>query len=97
MKDLQKELQENGCDMQMTMERFLNDISFYSDCLRTALYDKAFDKLKVALEKRDVKEAFNQAHTLKGLIANMGIVPIYEEVVKIVEPLRGGSCEGLMD
>ncbi|MDY6296345.1 MAG: Hpt domain-containing protein, partial [Schwartzia succinivorans] len=37
--------------------------------------------------------AFRHAHTLKGLTANMGLTPLYDLVVKIVEPLREGNCK----
>ena len=42
------------------------------------------------------KKAFDCAHTLKGVFANMGITPMFETVVKIVEPLRAGKNDGLM-
>ena len=35
--------------------------------------------------------ALNAAHTLKGVLANMGITPLYDIVVQIVEPLRKGD------
>ena len=40
--------------------------------------------------KKDADAAFRHAHTLKGLTANMGLTPLHDLVVRIVEPLRGG-------
>lgn len=36
-------------------------------------------------------------HTLKGVLANLGLTPIYDIVVRIVEPLRAKSAEGVME
>lgn len=91
------QLQENGCtDMARTMERFINDEEFYKECLVTSLQDKAFGGLKTALEEDRRKEAFEYAHTLKGLMANMGLTPVYDLVVQIVEPLRAGENDNLI-
>ena len=58
--------------------------------------DESFDGLKEALAADERKKAFDCAHTLKGVFANMGITPMFETVVKIVEPLRAGKNDGLM-
>ena len=55
--------------------------------------DPAFAGLGEALAAKDVDTAFRHAHTLKGLIANMGLTPLYDLAVQIVEPLRAGQCQ----
>ena len=42
------------------------------------------------------RQAFECAHTLKGMLANMGLTPLYDIVVRIVEPLRAGETAGLL-
>ena len=38
-----------------------------------------------------MKSAFEAAHDLKGISANMGITPVYELIVGMVEVLRAGK------
>lgn len=94
--DLIKRLEEYGCDMEGTMERFLDDKKMYFICLNQMLEDPAFEELGKALSEKQIEAAFDYAHTLKGVLANMGIIPIYNIVIQIVEPLRVGQCDNLM-
>ncbi len=91
-----EELRSWGCDIDDAMTRFLDDEDFYITCLHTMVQDTAYASLGEALKNGDVKEAFEQAHTLKGVLANMGLTPIYEIVIRLVEPLRAGSDTDLM-
>lgn len=91
-----EELRSWGCDIDDAMTRFLDDEDFYITCLYTMVQDTAYEKLGEALKNGDSKEAFEQAHTLKGVLSNMGLTPIYEIVVRLVEPLRAGNSENLM-
>lgn len=95
MSRLTNELSEHGCDMQITLERFLGDEDFYEKCLCEMLNDASFDELGKALEAGNVKVAFESAHTLKGLSANMGLDSMLDIVVELVEPLRNGIIDGL--
>ena len=84
MSKLIEALEAKGCDMKTTLERFLLD-------------DRNFELLGECLEKKDINEAFNCAHTLKGLVANMGLESLLNIIVKIVEPLRNGIDDGVID
>ena len=77
------------------MERFLDDKELYMACLETVISDSNFEKLGVALKEKSVTEAFDCAHTLKGVFANLGLTPMFSMVVNIVEPLRTGSADNL--
>lgn len=96
MEGIFEELEEWGCDITGAMGRFLDDTELYLTCLDTVIYDKAFEKLGMALAEENVKEAFDSAHTLKGVFANMGLTPMLRIVECLVEPLREGSMEDLM-
>ena len=89
-------LREWGCDVDGALARFLDDEGLYISCLHAVLEDKAFAGLGEALNAHAVKEAFDHAHTLKGVLANMGLTPMYDLTVEIVEPLRAGDDTGLM-
>ena len=92
-----RELTEWGCDVPGTMRRFLNDSDFYCRLLRSVPQESSFEELGKALEAGDVRTAFELAHSLKGVLGNMGISPMYQECCAIVEPLRAGSAEGVRE
>ena len=58
------------------------------------LADKSFENLKLALEKKEVNEAFRAAHTLKGVCVNLGFDNLYKVSSELTEILRAGSLEG---
>ena len=95
MSKLLEALENWGCDIKGAMERFLDDEELYVTCLETVIMDEAFEKLGVALEQKQIQEAFDYAHTLKGVFANLGLKPMYLSVERLVEPLRAGKCENL--
>lgn len=96
MSKLTEQLELMGCDMEGALNRFLNDEEFYEECYGDVLVDPAFGKLKEALEAKDAETAFQCAHTLKGVISNMGLTSMYDIIIRIVEPLRNGNAENLM-
>lgn len=96
MSTLLNSLKEWGCDVDGALERFVGDEELYVTCLNTVLTDNAFAGLGDALEKGEIQEAFDYAHTLKGVLANMGLTPMFDVSVRIVEPLRAGNGENLM-
>lgn len=97
MKDtLLLQLREWGCDIDGAMTRFLNDEELYVECLHTLLEDESFFKLEESLNQHEIDQAFHWAHTLKGVLANMGLTPIYDVVTQIVEILRAGSDENTL-
>lgn len=90
-------LEQWGCDIPGALPRFLDDEEFMLECIEQVSEDPAFEALRKSLCENEVRKAFEAAHTLKGIIANTGLTPLYEQVVRIVEPLRGGSAEGLLE
>lgn len=89
-------LENAGCDIDGALERFLQDEEFYMECYQEMLNDKVFEQLGEALEGKQFTEAFDHAHMIKGVVANMGITPIYDLIVQIVEPLRQEKNENLI-
>ena len=73
-------------------ENLLDDKDLYMTCLETVITDGNFKKLGVALEEKNVPEAFDYAHTLKGVFANLGLTPMFVIIEQIVEQLRSGSA-----
>lgn len=83
-----------GCDVPGALPRFIGDRDFYCRMLALVPGEENFEKLGAALAAEDVKGSFEAAHTLKGVLGNMGLTPLYEEACAIVEPLRAGKLDG---
>lgn len=84
-------LRELGCDMDGAMERFLDDQEFYKECFHKFVEDGELDKLAENIQSGNVEESFALAHSLKGTLGNLGLTPLYERMVDIVELLRQGD------
>lgn len=84
-----------GVSLKETMERFLNDEEFYLECLSDFMQDENLELLNRALQNKDYNAAFDAAHTLKGVAGNLGLTPLFEKIVEIVEALRRGDYSNL--
>lgn len=91
MSALTDKLAAYGCNIDEAMGRFLHNEAFYAKCYGKFVADKGFARLGEALQAGDVKGAFEAAHDLKGISANMGITPVYELIAGMVEVLRAGK------
>lgn len=80
-----------GGDYETTMARFLGSEAMYLKLLNMLFRDDSREKLGAALEAGDLAGAFEAAHTLKGVAANLGLTPLCSAVSAIVEPLRAGD------
>lgn len=80
--------EDYGADYEETMARFLNNKKMYLRLLNMLFQDDNLKKLGAALEANDLNGAFEAAHTLKGVVGNLGLKPLYDAVDKLVEPLR---------
>ena len=90
-------LKKWGCDVDGAMERFLEDEELYLSCLEMVLLDSNFEKLEIALKEEKIEAAFDAAHTLKGVFANLGLTPMLCLAEQMVEPLRRGVSENLWE
>lgn len=43
----------------------------------------------------NIPAAFDAAHALKGVFANVGLTPTHDQIAAIVEPFRPGVRDGL--
>lgn len=87
MKSLQ-ELEEDGIDIDGAMERFMNNEEMFRHFLRELPEDEIYCLLMEAFDAGDVDKAFDLAHQLKGIIANLSLSFLYQTMHDIVEILR---------
>lgn len=87
-------LKAYGADTTGTLERFMGDADLYMDCIRLFQQNPGLDRLSAALDSKDYLAAFEAAHNMKGVLANLGLTPILNAVCDIVESLRNQNhCE----
>lgn len=84
-----------GVNIEEVMERFVNDEDLYYTCLLSFMEDTSFKTLSEAIENGDFTCAFEQAHTLKGVSANLGLTGILKAISSIVESLRNNEYNNL--
>lgn len=85
------DLRSAGANTAEGLERCLGKEDFYLRMVRMALEDNSFEKLREAVEKGDLKEGFEKAHSLKGVLANVALTSLAEPVTEITEELRAGN------
>jgi hypothetical protein len=84
-------LKEYGVKTNEGLTRCCNMEAFYFKMITASVNDGNFDRLGKALEAKDLKEAFEAAHALKGVAGNLALDPLYDAICEIVEPLRAGE------
>ncbi|NLY82171.1 MAG: Hpt domain-containing protein [Clostridiales bacterium] len=96
MRKLTNALIEYVSDIDDVMKRFVDDEDFYIECLVLFFEDDNLEKLKIAIDNRDLNEAFNAAHTIKGISGNLGLTPIFNLASELVEDFRLKKMENAL-
>ena len=88
-----KDFEEAGINYNEGVERFVGSAQMYEMFLKKFLDDETFKALDEAMENGNVKEAFNAAHTLKGVTGNLSLNRLFEKLEPFVEVLRSENME----
>lgn len=81
-------LNEFGANTAEGLARCMDNEEFYLKMVTMGIADERFDSLKEVLEKKDLDEAFEVCHALKGVVGNLALTPIYEPISDMTELLR---------
>ena len=81
-------LQQYGANVQEGLERCMNDEAFYLEMVNLTLNDENYEKLSEAIRVGDKTVAFDAAHALKGVVANVALTPLFARVSEVTELLR---------
>lgn len=81
-------LNELGCKTSEGLERCFGDADFYLSLVPSAFEKTRYDALDAKIKAGDKEGAFEEAHALKGVLANLALTPIYDVVSEITELLR---------
>ena len=85
--------QEAGWDVDGTRKRLMNDDALYQELLLKYKKDTHLETLRMRLQEEDYEGAFLEAHTLKGIAANLGFVPMKAPADTLTELLRNAKEE----
>ncbi|MDY4784853.1 Hpt domain-containing protein [Pygmaiobacter massiliensis] len=95
MEKLLDELQAWGCDIPAAIDRVLGDKELYCSCLELFAEDENFELCAKALHEQNYRAAFEAAHALKGVAANLELTPLRTCISALVEQLRHKQTDGL--
>ena len=84
-----EKLKNLGVNAEEGLTRCMNNETFYLKLVGMALNEPNFERLQNAVAEGNVKEAFESAHALKGVIGNLSLTPIYNPLNEMTEELRG--------
>ncbi len=82
------DLTSYGANVHEGLTRCMNNEGFYLSLVESIKDEEGFDKLSDAIAANDLGAAFDIAHSLKGILANLALTPLYEPVYEITELLR---------
>lgn len=90
---LMEELTELGVNVDEALVRFMNKASLYERMLGKLADAVNSTEVMPAFEAQDFDTALSNAHTLKGVMGNLSITPLYSAYTNIVKLLREGKPE----
>lgn len=92
-----QKLMNLNTDYDGAMERFVGKEELYHNFLVKFLDDTNFSNLKESLNQGDLASAFQYAHTLKGLVGNLGLNLLFDTTHSLVELLRNHQVNGTQE
>lgn len=84
-------LKNFGANVEEGLTRCMNNEEFYIMLVNKVLGDNKLDLLEQQISEKNLDAAFETAHALKGMYANLSLDPITKPVVEITELLRSRS------
>ena len=95
-----EKLREFGADVDDGLSRCLNKADFYIYLVCKLTEDKTLYLLEQQLIRKDLDGAFETAHSLKGVYANLSLTPLTGPFTDLTELLRNRNdteYTGLID
>lgn len=83
-----EKLREYGADVEEGLARCMNMQDFYIMLVGKVLEDNRLPLLEEQIGAGDLTAAFETAHALKGMYANLSLTPLTKPVSEITELLR---------
>ena len=81
-------LRQYGANVDEGLQRCVNNEQLYLTLVNRFLDQNTFPDLKAAILDHDLEKAFHIAHSLKGVIGNLSLTPLYNVIYDLTEFLR---------
>ena len=81
-------LRQYGANVDEGLKRCVNNEQLYLTLVNRFLDQNTFPDLKTAIIDHDLEKAFHIAHSLKGVIGNLSLSPLYDVIYQMTELLR---------
>ena len=85
------DLTEYGADTASGLARCVNKEAMYLKLVGKVPSSPDFEALKKNISEKNYAQAFDHAHGLKGILANLSLTPLLDPVCEITELLRAGT------
>ena len=86
-----EKLSAYGADVKEGVARCMGMEDFYLELVEMMFEDENFAALEKAVAEDDVARAFDAAHSLKGSLSNLELIPVAKPVSEITEKLRNAK------
>lgn len=87
----------HGVSLEEIKERFCDDLDLYQECIDMFFAENDFEGLKDLIIKKQYDEAFRAAHTVKGIVGNLGLSVFFNEISILVESLRNKKLDNVIN
>jgi HPt (histidine-containing phosphotransfer) domain-containing protein len=71
--------------------RVMKNWKLYTKLLGKFITDTNLDEILVSVQSADYKKAQEQAHTLKGISANLSLTELYKQTLELETQIKAGS------
>ncbi len=95
MSELMEKMKQFGADTTGILSRFLDNEALYAACMQVFRQDPNYAALGAAIEQSDYATALDYAYTLKGVVANLGLTPLFDILERIILALRMHTYDDL--
>ncbi|MDD3217706.1 MAG: Hpt domain-containing protein [Lachnospiraceae bacterium] len=97
MSDIMKILDDIGAETEDALERFMNDEEMYLKYVRSFPEEHSMPDLVAAVERKDYDAAEKSVHALKGIVNNLGFLPLADAAIDMLEELRDENIEDALE
>lgn len=94
---IRKQLEKVGIDVEDAMQRFMGDTEAFLKFLKKFPSDPNYRKLEDAVVENAPDKAVSASHILKGVCANLSIMPLYVLLTKQIEYIRAKDWPAAAD
>ncbi|MDY4611342.1 MAG: hypothetical protein SPD11_12095 [Sphaerochaetaceae bacterium] len=97
MNDILRELDGIGAETGDALDRFLDDREMYLKYVRNFPDEPTMPALVAAVARCDYSAAEKAVHALKGIVNNLGFLPLADASVEMLLALREGQVDEALD